>query len=43
MEFIVLTIGQAYERFLMELEDLKWRIQENVIKQVNEVIKYYDT
>ena len=34
--------GQDYEWFMMELEDLKLWIQEDVIKQVNEAIKWYD-
>ena len=36
-------IGQEYEWFMMELENLKLSIQENVIKQVNETIEYYDS
>ena len=36
-------IGQDYEGFMMELEDLKFCIQENVIKQVNKEIKCHDS
>ena len=36
MDFIDDIIGQGYERFIMELEDLTLSSQENVIKQVNE-------
>ena len=35
-------IGQEYERFKMELEDLNLCIQERIIKQDNELIKCYD-
>ena len=38
MDFIEDIIGQGYERFMMELEDLTFSSQENVIKQVNETI-----
>ena len=41
--FIVEIIGQEYEGFMMELEDLKLCIQENIIKQVNEKIKCHDS
>ena len=44
MDFIVLIIGQVYERFMMRLKDLKLCIQVNAIKQVIEVTKcYHDT
>ena len=42
-DFIVEIIGQEYERFTMELEDLDLCIQENIIKQVNETINWYDS
>ena len=42
MNPIVEIIGQEYEGFMMELEDLDLCIQENIIKQVNETIKWYD-
>ena len=38
MDFIEDIIGQGYERFMMELEDLTFSSQENVIKQVNRTI-----
>ena len=42
MNFIVEIIGQEYEGFKMELEDLILCMQKKIIKQVNESIKCYD-
>ena len=43
MNFIVVIIGQEYEGFMMELEDLDVCIQESIIKQDNKTIKCYDS
>ena len=43
MDVIVVIIGREYEGFMMELEDLKLCIQENVIKQDNETTKWHDS
>ena len=40
MDVIVVIIGREYERFMMELEDLKLCIQESIIKQDNATIKW---
>ena len=40
---MVLIFGQEYEEFMMWLEDLKWYMQEIMIKQDIEAIKKYDT
>ena len=40
---IVEIFGQAYERFMMRLEDLKWYMQEIILKQYIEAIKRHDT
>ena len=43
VDFIVVIFDQVYERFMMEFEDLKSCLQENVSKQVNETIKCIDS